>query len=83
MTSKQLNRAVLTLYNQIESNREKLSIDEYYEWLENTFKIEFKRLYRADDAAEYLTVKSLRMMIAMNHAYRVIPFHQFYLGAKA
>lgn len=39
---------------------------------------EFKGLYFADVQAEYLTLKSLKTMVRMNHAWWVIPFHNFY-----
>jgi hypothetical protein len=80
MKPNELNRDIKRLHLEIRNNASKMSSDDFFEYLENTAKIEFKRLFRADDTFEYLSKDSILRMIQMNLTWRIIPFHQFGLG---
>lgn len=68
MTNSELNRDIKRLYRSVENGK-----------INPDFEKEFKRLYYADKEASVLTLKSLKIMMALNRIYRVIPFHVFYI----
>lgn len=59
MTTKELNRDIKRLYNKyLESNNNVSKLD---------MIIEYRRLYEADPTAKYISMKSLKIMILLNH----------------
>ena len=74
MTKHELNRDVKRLYKQYINS---ISFDTSEKMIR-----EYKRIYYADPKGEYLTNLSLRMMIRMNHTFRIIPLHQMYINLK-
>ena len=73
MTKQELNRDIRKLYKRFLDYRLKNFCDTEHEALRK----ELQRLYYANTSLEYLTKKSLLIMIRLNVALRVIPLHQF------
>lgn len=76
MTPKELNRDIKRLAAEIyrmsfESN------GDYFKYIEREAKEEFTRLFYADQAFEYMSHASMKIMLRLNVKHRYIQFHQF------
>jgi hypothetical protein len=76
MTTKELNKAIKTLYNQYNKMSE-ADNDLFFKWLKTTFTPEFKRVYYADDSFKYINRESILILLIFNRKTRIIPFYNF------
>ena len=80
MTTKELNRDIKRLGNKV--SKCNLKGDDFFDFIENEVKLEFKRLYWADTKCEYMNFASLRVMMILNRKHRFIAFHTFFIYAE-
>jgi len=76
MTSKELNRDVLRLNKQLKVYLAD-NDNNYTQYIENVAKKEFFRLYLADEKFEYMSKKSVLIMLRLNLRYRFMALHSF------
>lgn len=75
MVKTELNRFWKLLYKRHQNNKSRK--DDWYEWIETTFKPEFRRLYFADKEFKDLNANSIKIAIVLNRKYNIIPHHRF------
>ena len=86
MTPNELNRDVRQLFRRwnyhIATGHYELNERETknYEHNEREMKRELDRLFGADNGFEYMTKRSLMMILAMNQSLRIIPLHHLASG---
>lgn len=81
MTNSELNRDIKKLYTKIESLRNKNNND-FFDYINNVGKKEFLRLYYADDKANVLNLKSLKIMMVLNRRFNFVQPHTFYINIE-
>lgn len=81
MTKQELNRDIKRLWSQWQKALQ-FGGNDYYDILEKNIKPEFKRLYNADNSAQYLNIQSLKIMQRMNQSLVIVPFHVFYINIE-
>ena len=79
MTKQELNRDIKKLYSLAESAKV-FKCDLYHNFIENSVKPEFNRLYHADSAGEYMNLLSLKIIIRLNHKFRFVPLHTMFIN---
>ena len=83
MTNQELNRDIKRLYKKFLNRRTgdttnwTLTDWKNYEDYDNEIKTEFYRLYKADENFDALNITTLKMLLNINNALRVIQFHVF------
>ena len=74
MTNQELNRDIKKMWKTTQD------LPHTSLWFDGEMEKEYKRLYFADNKADVLTLKSLKIMMELNRKYRFIPFHVFYIN---
>lgn len=82
MTTNELNRDIKRLYKAIEQIRKISELPnhtskEYFDFIEDYAKREFKRLYNSDNAFEYMNKESIKIMLRLNIRHRFEQLHMF------
>lgn len=81
MTKRELNASIKKLWEYYVDSID-LSDSKAYYGREQYMKKEYERLYGADREAQYLSLKSLKRMIRLNNALRVIHPRELYCLIK-
>ena len=79
MTKQELNRDIKRMYKSYFDKIYTLESNDFFNWIEESLKPEYKRLYFADNNASVLTLDSLKRMMIIYSKIQVIPFHTFYI----
>lgn len=77
MTKREFNRRWAVLWKKYNTLVSSEDVEDYYKELP-CMKEEFNFLYKEDSKGVLYSIKSMKRMIALNRALRIIPFH--YLG---
>lgn len=77
METKALNRDIKRLARNFEKAKNNLDMPEYFEYIDETVKPEFKRLFDMDKGFEYISRDSILILLSMNISLRIVPLHVF------
>ena len=80
MTNHELNRDIKKLYKNIKSLQGSETVQgskNYFAYIDNEAKEEFKRLYYADSSFNAMNKESVLMMLRMNLRHRFFALHTF------
>jgi hypothetical protein len=83
MTNRELNRDIKRLYVRIERIRNDSNPNLMNDWIEytkemNLVKMEFQRVFYADNSMQSLTKQSILILLSLNNSYRFVPLHRMY-----
>ncbi len=87
MTKQELNRDIKRLskayLNLRKSNKVgKITIDRYFKIIDNVIRVEWLRLYEADNTLDSMNAASIRILLRMNLRHQFIGLFQFGLNVK-
>jgi len=78
MDKKELNADIKKLGKKIVFLQTRPNLDKFWEFTDSgEFRKEFRRLYDLDKKFEYMSMKSLKILMVLNRKYQVVPFHAF------
>lgn len=77
MTAAELNRDIKRMARDLKKVKDQTDTDLFFNYVENTLKPEFLRLFRADSSFEVMNKQSVLILLRINLSYRFIQLYAF------
>lgn len=77
MTKQELNRDIKRFKSKIEKMKLSENRNEWFQFIDNEAKQEFKRLFYADTSLQSMSKQNIIIMLGLNVSHRFIPLHNF------